>query len=165
MQRELADGMVLRIANVYIGQGGTATFNLPTGLLMDSVYSILITDAGNHNIRLLNRSNAYVSFVSGSGLSGFNNGSANQASFSDPTGMCWFEDKILVADRNNHAIRMVFKTGEVITLAGDGFAGIQNGIGALARFNQPVSIAKGLLDGEFFISDFGNHGIRRMLIE
>jgi hypothetical protein len=147
------------------GQGATATFNIPGGLLMDSVYRILVADAGNHNIRSLDRSNGFAASICGSGISGFSNGVSGQASFSNPTGICWFEDKILVADRNNHAIRMIFKTGEAITLAGDGLPGMQNGISALARFNQPVSIAKGLLEGEFFISDSGNHGIRRMLIE
>lgn len=147
------------------GQGSTATFNLPYGLLIDSVYRIVISDKANHNIRTLGRVDANSEIFSGTGFAGFSNGTSILASFNGPMGMCWFEDKILVADQLNHSIRMVFKTGEVVTLAGDGTPGTQNGTGSLARFNSPVSIAPGFEEGEFFVSDSGNHVIRRVVIE
>ncbi len=147
------------------GQGPTATFNKPHALLMDSVYRIVISDKANHNLRTLGRIDANSETFSGSGVAGFGNGSSSLASFNCPMGMCWFEDKVLVADQLNHSIRMVFKTGEVVTLAGDGIPGTQNGTGSLARFNSPASITPGFEEGEFFVSDSGNHGIRRVVIE
>jgi hypothetical protein len=79
--------------------------------------------------------------------------------------MAWLKGKLLVADVHNHAIRLVYADGTAETLAGNGIPGFQNGVGNTARFNAPVSIVAGLLEGECFVTDSGNHCVRRFVVE
>eukprot|EP00036_Acanthoecidae_sp_10tr_P002874 CAMPEP_0182948250 /NCGR_PEP_ID=MMETSP0105_2-20130417/59662_1 /TAXON_ID=81532 ORGANISM="Acanthoeca-like sp., Strain 10tr" /NCGR_SAMPLE_ID=MMETSP0105_2 /ASSEMBLY_ACC=CAM_ASM_000205 /LENGTH=730 /DNA_ID=CAMNT_0025088539 /DNA_START=72 /DNA_END=2264 /DNA_ORIENTATION=- len=53
------------------------------------------------------------------------------------------------------------ETREVITLAGDGTCGFQDGPGATARFNTPRGVAVDG-DGNVFVADQCNHRIRRI---
>jgi sugar lactone lactonase YvrE len=67
-----------------------------------------------------------------------------------------------VADGGNHVIRKIAPNGAVSTLAGNaGMAGSADGVGAAARFREPLGIA---VDdaGNVFVADSGNHTIRRI---
>lgn len=68
---------------------------------------------------------------------------------------------MLVADTDNHSIRKVTRSGAVSTLAGTVQPGFVDGVGADARFNEPVGIA---LDahGTIFIADNQNHCLRQL---
>ncbi|MFM8950100.1 MAG: gluconolaconase, partial [Bacteroidota bacterium] len=106
---------------------------------------------------------ATVTTLTGTGIAGFANGLS--PTYNAPTGMAWLQGKLLVADANNHAIRLVFPDGSAELLAGNGVPGFQDGIGNIAKFNIPFSIVSGLLEGEFFVTDSGNHCIRRLMVE
>ena len=69
---------------------------------------------------------------------------------------------IVVVDSGNHALRRVFKAGEVSTLAGNGEAGFADGQGAAARFNKPAGLARDK-DGSILVSD--NNAVRRVTME
>jgi hypothetical protein len=73
-------------------------------------------------------------------------------------------DEIVVADSNNHAIRVVTTGGAVRTLAGNGKAGFADGQGADARFNNPIGLARDK-DGSILVADASNNAVRRVTME
>jgi hypothetical protein len=66
----------------------------------------------------------------------------------------------VMADANNHAIRVVTPGGTVRTLAGNGEAGFADGQGAAARFKSPTGLARDK-DGSILVADSGNNAVRR----
>jgi sugar lactone lactonase YvrE len=69
---------------------------------------------------------------------------------------------IYVADFSDHAIRQITPDGAMTEFAGSqGVAGFNEGVGSVARFNHPASIA---LDGEgnIYVADTNNHVIRKI---
>lgn len=97
-----------------------AEFASPEDLEFDSKGRLFVCDFDNHAIRLINGSN--VSTVAGNGSLGFKNGTGSNAQFSYPSGIGLESDSfLLVADRNNKAIRRVNTfTGEVTTIISQG---------------------------------------------
>ncbi|KAF0178004.1 MAG: NHL repeat-containing protein [Limisphaerales bacterium] len=94
---------------------------------------------------------------------GSTDGTNTTARFNDPAGIAIAADgTIFVADNQNHAIRRIGTNGVVTTLAGlPGTPGSADGTGSTARFDSPTSLALGP-DGALFVSDTGNHTIRRI---
>jgi len=78
-----------------------------------------VADTYNHRIKRVNIRTGFVSILCGTGAPGFTDGSGTQASFWEPCGLSLSEEKnrLLVADRNNHAIRVVdLRTGSTSTM-------------------------------------------------
>ena len=71
---------------------------------------------------------------------------------------------IYVGEDNNHAIRKVTPTGVVTTIAGNGTAGSADGIGRAAQFNRIYGIALDRTAGILYVSDYGNHLIRKVVL-
>lgn len=100
--------------------------------------------------------------LAGVGAPAFQDGSAAQARFSGPAFLTSDANGVIyVADMGNHAIRRVGTDGTVVTIAGDGTCGFQDGPVATARFCLPrnVQVAN---DGTLYVSDSGNFRIRRI---
>ena len=95
-------------------------------------------------------------------VSGGANGAGTNALFSDPAAMVADSPgNLFVADSGNHAIRKVSSAGLVTTFAGQlGVVG-SGGTGAQAKFNRPCGIAMDRA-GNLFVSDTGNHTIRKI---
>ena len=75
---------------------------------------------------------------------GFRDGLQVSARFNEPSGVAFLPGhaKALVADKGNHAIRLVtLSDGNVSTLAGNGSNGMRNGQGKQATFGSPFGIA------------------------
>lgn len=90
-------------------------------------------------------------------------GSSSTARFNAPAGMAIDQNNNLyVADELNHTIRKITPVGNVSTFAGNGIAGHQDGSPNVARFNQPTDIAFDAINGYFYVSDKGNHCIRKI---
>ncbi|MBI4662024.1 MAG: SMP-30/gluconolactonase/LRE family protein [Verrucomicrobia bacterium] len=103
-----------------------------------------------------------VATLAGSGNPGFKDGLGEAASFNSPNGVFVAPDgSIFVADTSNHRIRRISPNGEVTTVAGNGVAGFADGPGKNSRFNQPAGLAIAA-DGTLFVTDSGNHRIRRI---
>lgn len=98
--------------------------------------------------------------------SGFADGTTTAARFSDPAGLALDSvGTVLVADSANHLIRRVTPAGVVTTIAGSPrTAGFQDGTSLNARFNTPSALAVAK-DGTLYISDTGNHTIRRRTVD
>jgi thiol-disulfide isomerase/thioredoxin/sugar lactone lactonase YvrE len=89
----------------------------------------LVADAGHHQLAELAEDAATVVRRIGSGSRGLADGTAEDAAFNEPNGLCLLPDgvaaevgyDVVVADTVNHALRgVVLATGEVRTVAGDG---------------------------------------------
>jgi len=100
------------------GEGDNVRLQHPLGVFPLGG-KILIADTYNHKIKELNPEQRRVKTLLGTGQPGQADGSA--ASFYEPGGLSVANNKLYVADTNNHAIRVVdLKTKSVSTLRIDG---------------------------------------------
>jgi mucin-19 len=142
--------------------GTLAKFNTPTGLAIDSLRNLYVTDKNNHRIRKVTAQGG-VSTLAGS-TSGFINDTGVAAQFNSPVGITIDSTGTLyVADTGNHRIRAVTSTGVVTTLVGLSGSGNSNGSPSQAQFNSPYSITAGTT-GVFYVADYSNHRIRKIII-
>ena len=70
---------------------------------------------------------------------------------------------VYIADRRNHRIRRVDRSGTITTVAGTGERGFggDGGPAVAARLNEPTRVALDI-SGALYIADRGNHRIRRV---
>jgi len=98
------------------------------------------------------------------GVSGAADGTGSAAAFNDPCHVTSDGTNLYVTDQYNHTVRRVeIATGAVTTIAGSpGLAGNVDGIGAAARFYDPVGITT---DGtNLYVTDYDWHVIRKIVI-
>ncbi len=97
----------------YSGDGGPATkakLSAPTGLGVDSLGDVFISDSGNNRIREVNTGGT-ISTYAGNGTRGFSGdgGPANKAQLNTPTGSIVMDGKALYfSDTGNQRVRGVF---------------------------------------------------------
>ena len=142
------------------GAGKSATFHYPGAVVWAPDGFLYVADTYNHAIRRID-SQGNVTTYTGNGQPGMVNGLAFKARFNLPVGLAADTAAVYVAEHGNHAIRMVTLDGVVMTLAGTGKAGFQDGEGAQAMFSGPSGIAVGK-NGSIWVSDTKNHRIRRI---
>jgi sugar lactone lactonase YvrE len=101
-----------------------------------------------------------VTTLAGQTTAGTADGTGAAASFGGPTGVAVTSSGVIVvADRNNHRIRLITPTGVVTTLAGSG-SGSADGTGTGATFSLPSAVAVIPSSGVIVVADSGNHRIR-----
>lgn len=157
----------LRARGYRNGPGPQALFYRPVSLALNAEETELyVSDLLNHRIRKIDLATGFVSNFAGDGVSGFRDGPVEEARFNEPLGITVDRDGTMyVADSENHSIRMI-KNGKVTTLAGTDVAGLQNGSGKEARFNEPYHLVISRNGGSvLFVVDRMNNVIRRVLIE
>lgn len=105
-------------------------------------------------------------FLAGSSR-GHNDGPGDEAQFSTPTQIAVdLDGNLIVADRDNHVIRMVRPDGYTSTIAGvPGERGYMNGIPEKSLFSSPYGVCVSPVDGAIYVADMGNYRIRRIMIE
>lgn len=151
------------VAGFSNGRGPFVAFNRPSGLCTNARGNIYVADTDNHAIRVINN-RGEVSTIAGTGVSGYNDGSAHVATFNRPQAVYVDDlDNVYVADTGNNSIRLISRSGYVTTVAGALDSGDIDGPGTIARFNQPVSLT---LDhqGGLLVADWGNCKIRRIIL-
>jgi hypothetical protein len=139
------------------GPSEDASFNNPKYV---AVYNdqIIVTDTDNHRIRLIDMNTREVSTLAGSGRAEWKDGQGEDASFYHPMGISVYNDQIIVADTNNHRIRLIdMSTREVSTL-GNGRKGWKDGKGEEASFNWPFGVA--IYNDQIIVADTLNNRIR-----
>jgi sugar lactone lactonase YvrE len=163
---------------IYSGDGGLATsagLSYPSGVAVDSLGNLFITDNENNRIRKVG-TNQIISTVAGIGPSGSagsysgDGGPATNAHLYYPSGVAVDSlGNLFIADDDNNRIRKVDTNAIITTLAGigpSGSAGSYSGDGgpaANASLNYPSSL---VLDnsGNLFFADSGNNRIRKITL-
>lgn len=113
-----------------------------------------------------------ISTAAGTGVAGFagDGGPARLARFDTPAGAAPTRDGgYLIADTNNHRIRMISRNGIITTVAGSGPPGVANGAfggdagpATAARLSLPSAVTLESSSDAFLIADSGNNRIRRV---
>ena len=168
-------GIITTIAGTGIagfsGDGGQATaakLNNPGDLVEDALGNIYISDGSNNRIRKINVSGVITTFA-GNGATGYagDGGPATAAvtEFHNPYGLAFdASGSLFIADEFNHCIRKVdMSTGIISTVAGTGspaYTG-DGGLAVAATLQYPIYISFDL-PGNMYISDNGNHCIRKV---
>ena len=143
------------------GAAGSAQFNSPRGITVDSSGNVYVADSGNNLIRRITPGGE-VSTFAGSGTAGDENGAAGEAQFNIPTGVTTDSSgNVYVADSGNNLIRRITPGGEVSTFAGSGQAGDENGAAGEAQFRYPTGVATDS-SGNVYVADKDNHRIRKI---
>jgi hypothetical protein len=146
------------------GQGVNSRFNYPSCMTVDATGHIVVVDTANNALRRVSKSGG-VSTLAGNREEGISDGQGEAARFNYPLSVTMVaNDEIVVADSENHAIRIVTPGGAVRTLAGNGEAGFADGQGAAARFNYPTGLARDM-DGSILVAETGNNAVRRVTME
>ena len=97
------------------GQGENARFNKPWSVVVAANDELIVSDTGNHSIRVLTPQGA-VRTLCGNGKAGFADGKGADARFNEPRGLALDpKGNLLVADFGNDAIRLVTMAGAVST--------------------------------------------------
>ncbi len=159
-------------AGGYGGDGGLATaaackLNNPIGIDVDPFTGdVYIADQNGQRIRRVDYATSKIYTAAGTGVAGFlgAGGPATSTQMSQPYSVVTDTfGNFFVADRNNHIIRKIDKTGKISTVAGTGVAGF-SGDGAAATAAQlsgPTGIS---IDqtGNLYICDQANNRIRKV---
>lgn len=103
-----------------------------------------------------------LTIVAGDGAPGFSDGASPR--FNKPIRLAPFgRDTVLVADINNHALRIVHRDGKTETLAGGpGKKGHADGLVEHAQFNSPHGVAV-RDDGAIAVAEAANHTVRLLM--
>ena len=155
----------------FSGDGFVATnakVHAPAHFAVDGCGNIFVTDYTNHVIRKIDRLSGIITTVAGTGLSGFsgNYGPATLAQLNSPNHIAFdTSGNLYVADMGNNMIRKIDVFGIITTVAGTGSAGYwgDGGPATAAKLNGATGVDVDR-SGNIFISDYGNHRIRKVNI-
>ena len=160
---------------------GSATFNNPQGITLDSLGNIIVCDCGNNSIRVIEFSSGLVKTIAGGNPYGYSDGPASISSFRFLTDVNISADGlfIYVADPNNCAIRRISLSvantydinlpSEVVTVGGLGgetdafYQGYVDGFYPDSRYSLPISIAihpDSSSGNQILVADTGNTRLR-----
>lgn len=154
----------------FAGDNGPATsalLSFPDSIAVDNTGNIYIADSNNHRIRRIDAQSGIIITVVGTGKGAFggDNGPATAAALNLPRKVLLDKDgNILIADTNNHRVRLVdARTGIIRTVAGNGNKGFSGdgGMATNASLSGPLGLALGP-DGILFVADSGNNRIRKV---
>jgi sugar lactone lactonase YvrE len=104
---------------------GLGSLVRPEAVVQDARGQIVFSDRAAHCIRRYNPSDGRLTLLAGSSrrCAGFRDGiGPSEALFSEPTGLAIEPrtNSVFVCDTDNHAVRMITPTGQVVTIAGGG---------------------------------------------
>lgn len=135
----------------------------PRGLAVLPDGRLAATDYIHHVVELIAPSTGGVTLLAGAwDQPGLVDASGTDARFSAPYGLAVRGDGALViADFDNHEIRVVTLDGAATTLAGVGAPGFHDGTAGSAMFSRPQGVAIAG-NGDIFVTELGNNRIRRI---
>jgi len=150
----------------YSGDGGPAlraSLRLPRALAIDSLGNVFVADSGNERIRMVARDGT-IGTVAGNGDRGFSGegGPATAAALFAPAGLAVSPDgSVYIADTNNHRVRKIDHSGNIVTVAGNGAAGYggDGGPARDAQLNLPLGVAFDSA-GNLYVADSANNRVR-----
>lgn len=146
-----------------------ATLDSPSGLSLDGIGSLYISDTGNQGVRKIDAITANITTFAGDGTANYagDGGIADSAALSSPKDVAFDNvGSLYIADFANDAIRRIQPTPPIITTsAGNGSAGGtgDGGPAASALLNSPAAVATDVT-GNVYIADNGNNVIRKIAV-
>jgi sugar lactone lactonase YvrE len=144
------------------GSGITATFKSPSSVKIGSDGNLYVGDWLNNVIRKIDPASAAVTTFAGTGTPGFLNGDKSTALFNGTANIMFDKSgNLFVADEQNSSIREIKTDGTVITIAGDGTPGFQDGDASTAEFNLPEGMVMDT-NGDIYVADNANNRIRKI---
>ena len=146
------------LMGVVDGGPGLARVGDPLGLVVDPA-GVLWQADGASVIRAIDADGAITTDFGAIGQRGTTDQVGTAARFYVPGGLAIVGNQMIVADLGNFTIRAIDRTtGTVTTLAGvAGVAGIDDGIGAAARFSGPFALATDGV-GKVWVGDMATNG-------
>lgn len=145
------------------GNGTSARFDGPSGLVVGSDGTVFVTDTSSATIRQITPSAQVSTFAGLAGRSSSSDGTGSNARFQDPYAVAIDSTgSVYVADISDHSIRKISTTGAVTTLAGTpGSFGLIDGTGSSARFRGPRALTVDAA-GTVYVADTGNRKVRKI---
>jgi len=144
------------------GTGTAATFYFPSGIGVDGSGNLYVADQGNSTIRKITSGGVVTTYLGGSRLYGFVDGTGTAAQFDEPYDVVSDSSgNLYISDEDNNTIRKATPSGVVTTLAGTAGGGYANGTGSAARFWFPTGVAVDS-SGNIFVADEDNDNIRKV---
>lgn len=143
------------------GIGTAARFWWPSGICIDKVGNIVVTDVRNEKIKKISPLGVVTTF-SGSGGEADVDSTSAFACFDNPVDICMdIAGNFYVADADNNKIRKIDSNGKVTTFAGTGIAGSTDGVANVAQFDGPYGLCFDL-SGNLIVADWNNNKIRKI---
>ena len=148
------------------GTGTNASFNLPTGIAVDTNGNLYVADEFNDTIRKITPTgpNWVVSTLAGQvGMAGLINAMGTNAQFATPAGIAVDgAGNVYVADVANDVIRQITPAGLVSTIAGQPHhPGSADGTNNAAQFYMPFGITVDTTTN-LYVTDSINQTIRKL---
>ncbi len=142
--------------------GAAAEFNAPVGIARDSAGFVYVTETFSHAVRKI-AGDGFTSVFAGSATTAdYVNATGAAARFSNPVGLAVGVNGLLyVADKGNHRIRAISPDGVVTTVAGSGTSGTIGGVGEVAQFFSPFSLAT-TASGGVIVGESGSSTVRKI---
>lgn len=137
-----------------------ARFWGPTAVVADKLGNLYVADTDNQAIRrIASDANRTVTTIAGAfGSPGFVNGALGTSRLSFPMGLAWLDaaqTKLLIADSNNHAIRLLDVTTKTLSTYAGGHPGDDvDGPAATATFVFPTAVTAAPDGRVFFIAPY-----------
>jgi hypothetical protein len=143
------------------GATGTAEFNFPCAVAIDSNRNVYVADSHSNRIRKVATDGTTVT-LAGNGFGGYidgTGGASGTAEFNNPRSIAVDSSGyVYVGDLNNQRIRRIAPDGTTETLAGTGTVGFAEGVGCTAQFHTTFGLfAAGK---QLYVSDTLNNRIR-----
>ncbi|MEO7652671.1 MAG: hypothetical protein ABIZ80_19600, partial [Bryobacteraceae bacterium] len=149
------------------GDGGAATstqINGASEVLVEANGALLIADTLNHRVRRIAPDGTITTIAGGGPNVLGDNGPAVNAQTNFPTGIALDSaGNFYIADSGKNRVRRVSSSGVISTVAGNGIQGYSGdgGPATSALLNDPRAVEVDAV-GNLYISDWGNHRIRRV---
>lgn len=142
--------------------GTAALFKSPVRVALDENDNIYVADRSNFRIRKITPA-GLVTTLAGDGTNVYKEGNGTSAGFVDPYGIAVSKNgDVYVGDYNGNRVRKITPNGDVSTVAGDGVAGLTDGLGSSAKVAQASGFRMGPNDNLYFLSRRGS--IRMMVL-
>jgi DNA-binding beta-propeller fold protein YncE len=143
------------------GPALSALFYKPIRLSQKSDGTIVVADIYNNAIRTVGL-DGIVTTICGTGKLGSTDGPAKSSLLSHPHAVAvGLDGSVYIGEASGRKLRVIDLSGKLLTLAGSGEKGYQDGKGKEALFNTILSVTVDL-DGNILACDIANNRIRKI---